>query len=440
MNRILLVEDINNFRDMLKRHLEKAGFKVVDFPDAESVLKQKKLAFDAGVFDLKLRRLDGIGLIKKLRERGIYFPVIIITAYGDVETAVKAIRSGAYDFIQKPFDPEVLINRLTRMLHEWKGVSEEIGLDSIIGDSSGIRRAKELAGNVAMSDTNVLLIGESGTGKELFARLIHVLSNRRSKPFVVVNSTAIPETLFESELFGIEKGTATGVEGRIGKLEIANGGTVFFDEIGDMPVDVQSKLLRVIEDRTVFRVGSRKGIKLDIRFIFATNRDLRKEVEKGNFREDLFYRVAVFPIELPPLRERKEDIPLLVEYFIDLYSHRIKKPVKGIEEKAMDLLLEYNWPGNVRELENVIERAIILCKGKMITPEDIMIYTPEKEEGYGELPMNLKEAGEIALKKAEVSVIKRALRESNGNKKKAADLLGISYKTLYNKMKQYGID
>lgn len=440
MNRILLVEDINNFRDMLKRHLEKAGFKVVDFPDAESVLKQKKLAFDAGVFDLKLRRLDGIGLIKKLRERGIYFPVIIITAYGDVETAVKAIRSGAYDFIQKPFDPEVLINRLTRMLHEWKGVSEEIGLDSIIGDSSGIRRAKELAGNVAMSDTNVLLIGESGTGKELFARLIHVLSNRRSKPFVVVNSTAIPETLFESELFGIEKGTATGVEGRIGKLEIANGGTVFFDEIGDMPVDVQSKLLRVIEDRTVFRVGSRKGIKLDIRFIFATNRDLRKEVEKGNFREDLFYRVAVFPIELPPLRERKEDIPLLVEYFIDLYSHRIKKPVKGIEEKAMDLLLEYNWPGNVRELENVIERAIILCKGKMITPEDIMIYTPEKEEGYGDLPMNLKEAGEIALKKAEVSVIKRALRESNGNKKKAADLLGISYKTLYNKMKQYGID
>mgnify|MGYP000362525718 FL=1 len=440
MNRILLVEDINNFRDMLKRHLEKAGFKVVDFPDAESVLKQEDLSFDAGVFDLKLRRLDGIGLIKKLRERGIYFPVIIITAYGDVETAVKAIRSGAYDFIQKPFDPEVLINRLTRMLHEWKGVSEEIGLDSIIGDSSGIRRAKELAGNVAMSDTNVLLIGESGTGKELFARLIHVLSNRRSKPFVVVNSTAIPETLFESELFGIEKGTATGVEGRIGKLEIANGGTVFFDEIGDMPVDVQSKLLRVIEDRTVFRVGSRKGIKLDIRFIFATNRDLRKEVEKGNFREDLFYRVAVFPIELPPLRERKEDIPLLVEYFIDLYSHRIKKPVKGIEEKAMDLLLEYNWPGNVRELENVIERAIILCKGKMITPEDIMIYTPEKEEGYGDLPMNLKEAGEIALKKAEVSVIKRALRESNGNKKKAADLLGISYKTLYNKMKQYGID
>ncbi|RKZ20947.1 hypothetical protein DRQ23_08150 [bacterium] len=440
MNRILLVEDINNFRDMLKRHLEKAGFKVVDFPDAESVLKQEDLSFDAGVFDLKLRRLDGIGLIKKLRERGIYFPVIIITAYGDVETAVKAIRSGAYDFIQKPFDPEVLINRLTRMLHEWKGVSEEIGLDSIIGDSSGVRRAKELAGNVAMSDTNVLLIGESGTGKELFARLIHVLSNRRSKPFVVVNSTAIPETLFESELFGIEKGTATGVEGRIGKLEIANGGTVFFDEIGDMPVDVQSKLLRVIEDRTVFRVGSRKGIKLDIRFIFATNRDLRKEVEKGNFREDLFYRVAVFPIELPPLRERKEDIPLLVEYFIDLYSHRIKKPVKGIEEKAMDLLLEYNWPGNVRELENVIERAIILCKGKMITPEDIMIYTPEKEEGYGDLPMNLKEAGEIALKKAEVSVIKRALRESNGNKKKAAKLLGISYKTLYNKMKQYGID
>jgi len=440
VNRILLVEDINNFRDMLKRHLEKAGFKVVDFPDAESVLKQEDLSFDAGVFDLKLRRLDGIGLIKKLRERGIYFPVIIITAYGDVETAVKAIRSGAYDFIQKPFDPEVLINRLTRMLHEWKGVSEEIGLDSIIGDSSGIRRAKELAGNVAMSDTNVLLIGESGTGKELFARLIHVLSNRRSKPFVVVNSTAIPETLFESELFGIEKGTATGVEGRIGKLEIANGGTVFFDEIGDMPVDVQSKLLRVIEDRTVFRVGSRKGIKLDIRFIFATNRDLRKEVEKGNFREDLFYRVAVFPIELPPLRERKEDIPLLVEYFIDLYSHRIKKPVKGIEEKAMDLLLEYNWPGNVRELENVIERAIILCKGKMITPEDIMIYTPEKEEGYGELPMNLKEAGEIALKKAEVSVIKRALRECNGNKKKAAKLLGISYKTLYNKMKQYGID
>ena len=440
MNSILLVEDINNFRDMLKRHLENAGFNVVDFPDAESVLKREDLSFDAGVFDLKLRKIDGIGLLKKLRERGIYFPVIIITAYGDVETAVKAIRSGAYDFIQKPFDPEVLINRLTRMLHEWEGVSEEIGLDSIIGNSSGIKRAKELAGNVAMGDTNVLLIGESGTGKELFARLIHVLSNRRSKPFVVVNSTAIPETLFESELFGIEKGTATGVEGRIGKLEIANGGTVFFDEIGDMPVEVQSKLLRVIEDRTIYRVGSRKDIKLDIRFIFATNRDLRKEVVKGNFREDLFYRVAVFPIELPPLRERKEDIPLLVEYFIDLYSHRIKKPVKGIEEKAMDLLLEYNWPGNVRELENVIERAIILCKGKKITPEDIMIYTPEKEEDYENLPMNLKEAGEIALKRAEVSVIKRALKESNGNKKKAAKLLGISYKTLYNKMNQYGID
>jgi len=306
----------------------------------------------------------------------------------------------------------------------------------IIGDSEDIRKAKELALKVAPTDTTVLLTGESGTGKELFARAIHKWSKRGNKPFVVINSAAIPDTLVESELFGIEKGTATGVEERIGKIELAEGGTVFFDEIGDMPPSTQAKVLRVIEEKKIQRIGGRTDIPVNVRIITATNRDLNKLLKEEKFREDLYYRLSVFPINLSPLREKKSDIDLLANFFLKRYSVLLNKKIRGIDSKALKKLKEYNWPGNVRELENIIERSIILSENDLITEKDIVIL---KEEKPTSLPLDLKAAGDIGRRKSEVEVIKKALRISNNNKVKAAKLLNVSYKTLYNKIKEYEI-
>lgn len=439
MSRILLVEDIDNFRDMLKRNLWNNGFEVVDLDSGEKALKKiSSENYDAGVFDLKLKGISGIKLLEKIREKGFNFPIFIITAYGDIENAVLAMKTGATDFIPKPFDPEILIMKIKKAIDERRLIELSHKEYEIVGKSEGILKAKELALKVAGTDANVLITGESGTGKELFARLIHAKSLRNDKPFVVINASAIPETLIESELFGIEKGTATDVSERIGKIEFGDNGTIFFDEIGDTSLSLQSKILRVIEERKIIRVGGRKEIPVNVRFIFATNKKLEEEVKNKRFREDLFYRINVFPINLPPLKERIDDIPLLTEHFIKKYSLELKKEIKGIDKEAMEILKSYRWIGNVRELENTIERAIIIFEGDKITKKDILISNIQPEPV--ELPLDLKKAGLIGLRKAEKEVIEKALIMSKGNKLKASRLVKVSYKTFLTKIKELNIE
>jgi DNA-binding NtrC family response regulator len=376
-----------------------------------------------------------------------------MTAFGSVETAVAAMKEGAFDFITKPFDTDHLLMLIRRALETQRLLTENIllkeevalkfGLPRIIGRSENILNVAQIVQRVAPTKTTVLLIGESGTGKELFARAIHNLSNRKHYPFVPINCAAIPRGLLESELFGHEKGSFTGADAKkLGKFELADKGTIFLDEIGDMELIIQSKLLRAIEEGDIERVGAVKAINVDVRIVAASNRDLEKAVEEKKFREDLYYRLNVFPIRIPPLRERKEDIPLLVEYFINKYCHEIKTPVKSISRESLDMLMNYHWKGNVRELENTIERALILCDGDVITPE---YFTLSKQFGPGSagtrvVDGTLEAVAKEALRVAETERIRSALKETRGNKSRAAEILQVSYKTLLTKIKEYGIE
>lgn len=435
MHKVLIVEDNENFRKMLELNLKKKGFLIESYGSAEeSIQAFNRDVFSVGVFDLKLPEMDGLQLLTKILEYAPDFPVIIITAYGDIETAVSAIKKGAWDFIQKPFDPDHLINRINKAIEERSYTVEK----KIVGNSLPLKEAIALVKKVVATDLTVLLYGESGTGKELFARAIHRWSPRKDKPFVVLNSAAIPESLLESELFGIEKGTATGVLKRIGKISQADSGSLFLDEISDMPFLLQSKILRVIEEKTFEKVGGREKISVDARVICATNKDLKKMVDEGEFREDLYYRLNVFPIYLPPLRERKGDIKPLVDYFIDLYGKSVPNKVKGITKRGLLKIKEYEWKGNVRELENVIKRALILCNKDTITEDDI-IFQSRKEEGESIGNFDLRKMGEKARIETEIRIIKEALKQTGGNKAEAARLLNISYKTLFNKINEYRI-
>lgn len=436
MDKILIVEDNESFRKMLELNLESAGFSFDSYANAEdAILAFNRDIFSIGVFDLKLPGMDGVELLSNILEFAPDFSVIIITAYGDVETAVWAVKNGAWDFIQKPFDPDILIKKIKTALEEKLYKLPE---RRIVGDSSGIKKAITLARKVAPTTTTVLLFGESGTGKEIFARAIHRWSKNKGGPFVALNSAAIPESLLESELFGIEKGTATGVEKRIGKISQADKGTLFLDEIGDMPLILQSKVLRVIEEKAFQKVGGREVIRVAVRIVCATNRDLNKMVKEGEFREDLYYRLNVFPICIPPLRERKEDIETLVDYFIDIYSDNIGKKVNKLTELAMVKLKEHDWKGNIRELENVITRAIILTDDNTISENHILFGGFEEEEKIEKF--DLKEMGEKARRETEIRIMNEALKQTEGNKAKAARLLNISYKTLFNKINEYGLE
>lgn len=436
MDKILIVEDNESFRKMLELNLKKAGFEFESFGMAEDAISAfNRDIFLLGVFDLKLPGMDGIQLLSNILEYAPDFPVIIITAYGDIETAVLTVKKGAWDFIQKPFDPDLLIGKIKAVLKER---TYELKEKKIVGDSQGIKEAIKLTRKVAPTDATVLILGESGTGKELFARAIHRWSKRKNGPFSVLNSAAIPESLLESELFGIEKGTATGVERRKGKIAQADKGTLFLDEIGDMPLLLQSKVLRVIEEKTFQEVGGREVINVDVRIICATNRDLKKMVDEGEYREDLYYRLNVFPVHLPPLRERKEDIEALIDYFISIYSDNIGKEIKGVTERARFKLKEHHWKGNIRELENVIVRAIILTDENIIS-EDHIIFGESMAYGEKVGKIDLKEMGEKARRETEVRIIKEALKQTEGNKAKAARLLNISYKTLFNKINEYNL-
>ncbi|MEW6585935.1 MAG: sigma-54 dependent transcriptional regulator [Nitrospirota bacterium] len=455
METVLVVEDKESMAAMLKETLETQGYSVISASDGlEGMRRLRENKVDLVLTDLKLPKKDGIEVLRLSKEENQLRPVIIMTAFGSVEDAVEAMKNGAFDFITKPFDTDHLLMLIKRAIETQRLVTENIllkeefafklGLPRIIGKSEKIVAVAQIVRKVAPTKTTVLLIGESGTGKELFARAIHNLSGRQQYPFVPINCAAIPRELLESELFGHEKGAFTGADSKkLGKFELADKGTVFLDEIGDMDLVLQSKLLRVIEDGQIERVGAEKSVKVDVRIIAASNKDLGKAVEEKKFREDLYYRLNVFPIRIPPLRERREDIPLLVEYFINKYCLELKTSSKSISKEALDLLTLYHWKGNVRELENAIERAVILCDGDMIMPDhfvlDRHLQTEPADKAFS-ADGTLEAVAKEALRAAETRRISNVLKETRGNKTKAADILKVSYKTLLTKIKEYGIE
>jgi len=453
VEKILIIEDRESMARMLKETIEAAGYKTVIAEDGqEGIRRFREEKVDLVLTDLKLPKKDGIAVLSAVREENPLVPVIIMTAYGTIDIAVKAIKDGAFDFITKPFDTDHLLLLIKKALCNQRLIAENmllkeefsshLGMPTIIGRSEKILEAAKKVQRVAQTKTTVLLLGESGTGKELFARAIHCLSPRKDFPFVPINCAAIPKELLESELFGYEKGAFTGAETRkLGRFELADKGTVFLDEIGEMDLMLQSKIMRVLQEGEIERVGGVKTIKVDVRIIAATNRDIEKAVSEGRFREDLYYRLNVFPITIPPLRERMEDIPLLVDYFIKKYSAEIKGQEKTITKEALDLLFQYRWKGNVRELENTIERAIILCEGSTIGPEHIILQArPSSDLDMIPLEGSLEDTAKEALRIAETRRIRKALAETKGNKSRAAEILNVSYKTLLTKIKEYGIE
>lgn len=438
---ILVVDDEEAMRDSCRQLLSREGHNVEVAEDGNKGLElMEKRSFDIVILDLKMPGISGMEVLNKIKSEAPETIVIVITGYATVESAVLAMKLGAYDFLPKPFTPDELTAIIERAeekrnleleniyLHEQLNVC--MGMGEIIGEGEEMIKIKELIRRVAPTDSTVLISGESGTGKELVARAIHRNSERKNKPFITVDCGSIVESLFESELFGHIKGSFTGaIATKHGKFELANGGTIFFDEIGNISIDVQSKLLRAIQEREVTKVGCTQTIKIDVRIISATNKDLIKGIRDETFREELFYRLSVIPIHLPPLRERRDDIPILVKYFLEKYNRKRKKGIKTISDKAMHELIKYDWPGNVRELQNIIERAVVLVKGDIIEPADLFYPSIEDSE----------RPPDSTLESAEREHIKKILEVCDWNKSRASRLLEIDRKTLRLKIKKYGI-
>ncbi len=452
MSSILVIDDKDSMRKMMSQTLLEEGYLVetaANGPDGMEKIRSKQ--YDLVITDLKMPDMDGLTVLSNIKEVNQDTAVIVMTAYGTIETAVSAMKMGAYDFLTKPFDSEhmlVLVDKALqsqRIMAENEVLREELGyrlgMEEIVGQNEKIIEVQKLIQKVAGSDTSVLLQGESGTGKELFARAIHNLSTRKDKPFIAINCAAIPRELLENELFGSERGAFTGsVTRKIGKFEIADNGTIFLDEIGDMDISLQAKLLRVLQERTIERLGSTRTIKVDTRVIAASNADLKELIEKQRFREDLYYRLSVFPVTIPPLRERLDDIQILAEHFIRRYCRDMNKRQKSLSKDALALMEKYHWPGNVRELENTIERAIILCEGKKIKPEHMAIRLKSNNEIQMREGAGLKDIGSHAQAQAERSAIIRVLNQVRGNKRRCAQILKIDYTTLFDKIKKYDID
>jgi len=416
-----------------------------------AIEKTKETRFDLVLTDLRLPEMDGLEVLSAVKDQDAETAVIVMSAYGTIETAVEAMRQGAYDFLTKPFDPDhlnVLISRALenrRLMAEnsllRKELADKMGYTRIIGTSKAMLDVEQLVRKVADSETTILFLGESGTGKELFAAGAHHLSGRREKPYITINCAAIPRELLENELFGSEQGAYTSSHKlKLGKFEIADGGTVFLDEVGDLDMALQAKLLRFLQEKTFERLGGNKQLSVDVRVIAATNIELKEAIARKRFREDLYYRLSVFPIQVPPLRDRREDIPKLTEYFTDKYCNEMKKPIKKISQESLKLMDRYAWPGNVRELENTIERAVILCEGRYINPEHLAIRIPSDQEVRLREGAGLKEIGYHAQKTAEKAAILRILKQTRGNKRKTAEILQIDYTTLFEKLKRYSID
>jgi DNA-binding NtrC family response regulator len=453
--KLLLVEDKAGMRDMLTRALGREGYEVTAHPDAEAgIAAMYERPFDIVLTDMKLPGKDGIEVLKAAKEVHPDLPVVVMTAFGSIESAVTAMREGAYDFIPKPFDPDHLTLVLGKAAQARRLVTENrvlrqtarhLGPPAIVGHSASLAAAVDQARKVAVAETTVLLVGESGTGKELFAELVHAESPRHEGPFIAVNCAAVPHELLESEFFGHEKGAFTGAEARrMGKFELAAGGTIFLDEIGDMDTGLQAKLLRVLQNGEVVRVGGERAIPLDVRVVAATNQDLAARIADGRFREDLYYRLSAFPVRIPPLRERREDIPELVQHFVQRYSGELRREVFDVAPETMQRLAAYNWPGNVRELQNCIERAVILASGPILEHVDLG-GDARPRGGSGGLPElsidgPLAEVSARAVRHYESMKIRQVLDLTGGNKSRAAEILKVSYKTLLTKIKEYEIE
>ena len=459
---VLIVDDEPNLRKILAAQLSRDGYDVLLAEDGEqglSLLREHHI--DLVVTDLKMPKIDGMTLLRQALAESPGLPIIMITAHGTVDTAVEALKLGAFDYLTKPFDKDEVRQVVAKALKTRQLAEEEATTEApdaagvrfgIIGQSPGLTDLYAVLERVADSPTTVLITGESGTGKELVARALHDHSSRKGKPFIKVNCAAIPKELIESELFGYERGAFTGaVSSKPGRFELANGGTLFLDEIGEIPVEMQVKLLRALQESEFERVGGIKTIRVDVRLVAATNRDLKKLIAQGNFREDLFYRLNVVSIRLPALRERSSDIGLLVEHFLAKFNDRLKKDVKGVDAEAVDLLNAYTWPGNIRELENVMERSVLFCDGPKLRVEDLPVElrgptgsVPPSHEGPAlDIPLSseggLKEHVKVAMSRLERDLVSRALKQTNNNVTHAARLLKISRKGLQLKMKELGL-
>lgn len=444
---ILVIDDEESIRDSSSQVLHKSGYKVKAAKNGTGGLQAfKDEFFHVVLLDLKLPDLNGMEVLSRIKEENPETPVIIITGYASVESAVEAMKQGAFDYVAKPFNPEELRVVVKKALESRKIYFENISLrkelednmefDMIVGKSKAMQQVMDIVKRVSSSDSTVLISGESGTGKELLAREIQKHSFRKNAPFVVVDCGALVETLFESELFGHVKGSFTGAhQTKHGRFEVANGGTIFLDEISNISLNIQAKLLRVIQEREVNRIGSTKSIKVDVRILAATNENLTESVREGKFREDLFYRLSVVPIHLPPLRERKEDVPLLVDHFLRKYNKKAKKKIRKISPAVKKALMEYDWPGNIRELENTIERAVVLSRSNEIELENLVYH------GIGSSLTLLDPGGGNykTIDEIEREYIKLVLQNQYGNKSKTAKILGIDRKTLLAKIKKYNI-
>lgn len=461
MEPLLLVEDKSELRAMLRKALERAGYAVDEAPDGTAAIQRLRARrYQLVVTDLKMPGASGLDVLRESKQMDATVPVLLLTAYGSVEEAVTAMKEGAFDFLQKPVDLDhlkLLVQRAARqqeLLRENLLLREEYsaryGFPRIVGEDASIRELSQQIQRVAATDSTVLLLGESGTGKELFARAVHHLSSRRENPFVALNCAAIPEALVENELFGHERGAFTGAGARkIGKMDLAHRGTLFLDEIGELPLAVQAKLLRVLEERRFERVGGTQSIDVDLRFVVATNRDLKKAVADKAFREDLYFRISAVPLTIPPLRARGEDVLLLADHFLAKFGREFARPNVKLSKQAQGRLLSYSWPGNVRELQNTLERAVILADGDEITAAGLQLPASQPEPSAlpdGLLPGKFSWEGTLeqitarAANHVERVLLEQTLRDCKWNKTRAAEKLGVSPKTLLAKLRSAGLE
>lgn len=446
--KILIIDDDATFRLTLRATLEQAGYEIHEAEDGRIGLQRlQEMVFDLILLDLRMKDMQGDEALRRIKEMSPAVPVVIITAYATVQTAVETLKQGAFDYLIKPVDMDALLAIVSKALRYYElesenqvlkeRIGEQFDFSRILGRSKKMRDVLEVLTLAAPSDATILILGESGTGKELIANAIHENSPRKDRAFVKVNCAALAENLLESELFGHERGAFTGaVQQRKGRFELAAGGTIFLDEIGDMALSTQAKILRVLQEGEFERLGSSKTLKVDVRVVAATHRDLPRAIEEGRFREDLYFRLSVVTIELPALRERKEDIPTLAEHFLKKYAEKNQRLIKGFAPKTMDLLVRYDWLGNIRELENMVERAVILCRDEYIQPGCL----PGQ---FQELAGN-EEAGETgvrpghSIREVEKELILKTLEQTGGNRTRAAEILGITRRALQYKLKEYG--
>lgn len=455
MAHLLIVDDDRSLRQFLDILFSKDGYQVFTAETGKEALKlMEKQPVDVVLADIRMPEMDGLSLLKEIKGRWPQIPVIMITAFASMDTAVSAMREGAFDYVTKPFNLSELRETVARALkkaeksREGEPKGEQIvQFEGMVAKSAAMRKIFSLLPKVAQAPSNVLITGESGTGKELIARAIHRLSPRKDRPFVVVNCGGIPANLLESELFGYSRGAFTGAtREKKGLFAVAHGGTIFLDEIGELPPELQVKLLRVVQQKSFIPLGETQEIEVDVRIISATNRDLEKEVLAGNFREDLYYRLNVISIHVPPLRERREDIPVLVQYFLDKYARQMGKKVEGISAYALKALEEYDFPGNIRELENIIERSVALETGSLILPESLVLSRSKRQEeednGQKEFRITLPEKGldlEELLAKIEMDLLKQALERTGGVKTEAAKLLGLNFRSFRYRLAKYNL-